>query len=257
MERIGELLRNRTTIFAFFGVLAIICLGAYIAVSTLVEGSNAVAAPTVAAPTSTPTAVSAEPALAPTPTNTRVVVGISAAAPTAVTPPATTAQPARASPTLFTTPTATPRSTASSTATAGAPGAPTATRKPTSTLRPTATRAPTLTPTPAFAYRVDSGPAVDTSRTCIGQYYIYGTVLDNQNQPLSGLRIGYTNTWGLQSAPAVTEQKGYELTLGTQDITWSITVLDAGGNALSPTVQVTTAGLASGKCWFKLSFRKN
>ena len=90
----------------------------------------------------------------------------------------------------------------------------------------------------------------------MSQYIIYGYVRDSQNQALVGVRIRY-NTQTVFPSDALTEAKGYELTVGTSDVDWNLTIVDAGGKSLSQTVRVHTSGLQNGDCWFQLNWRRN
>ena len=105
---------------------------------------------------------------------------------------------------------------------------------------------------------MDSGPSVDRTRSCssTSQYIIFGSVRDSQNQPLVGVRIRYHTTTVFPN-DAVSEAKGYELTVGTAEVDWNLTIVDANGKALSPTVRVRTSGLQSGNCWYLLNWRRN
>ena len=68
---------------------------------------------------------------------------------------------------------------------------------------------------------------MNRSRNCGGGiYYIYGVVHDAQGQPLIGMRIHYT-TGTVFPPDAVTEAKGYELTVGQSDAVWLVNVVDA------------------------------
>jgi hypothetical protein len=260
-------MENRAYTFAFLGVLIIICLGAYTAVSALIESSDS---PIFQLGDQTPTRTSTPRPLTtvtrtPTPTETPFVPIV----PTLVSPTATrTPLPPTHTPTLppFPTPRLLPTRTSTPTpegfeltptiAPTPLPGAPTPTPLPaTPTPRP-----PTATHTPlpgSFPYRVESGPVVDRSRNCTGQFYIYGFVRDNQGQVLSGVRIRFTDRTGRQPPVAVSEPKGYELTVGVADNEWFVTLIGNDDRAISPTVSVITRGLQDGQCWYRLDWRRN
>ncbi|MBI5876676.1 MAG: TMEM198/TM7SF3 family protein [Chloroflexi bacterium] len=124
---------------------------------------------------------------------------------------------------------------------------------------PTATRTPVPSPTrdPAsYTFRADGLPVVDRSRRCIGGYYIYGIVRDRLGQPMSGARIKY-GTATVFPPVAVTEAKGYELTVGSTDGEWYVRIVDDKDVEISPVVVVRTAGLDNGDCWVRLDWKKN
>jgi hypothetical protein len=107
----------------------------------------------------------------------------------------------------------------------------------------------------SFPYAPVGSASVDRARQCTGQFYIYGLVRDAQNQPLAGVRIRYT-TQTIFPPTAVTEAKGYELTVGTADGEWFLTIVDTADKPISPTVSVRLSGLQSGNCWYQLNWRR-
>ena len=234
-------MENRAYTFAFLGVLAIVCLGAYVAVSALFDqNGDPLIRFTTDSATPTIVALATRPGgtRTPTPTNTPYFFVI----PTIIFPTATdTPLPPTDTPTL--------------------PPFPSPRPLPTNTPVPLPSGSPppaqTNTPQPgSFAYEPMAGPAVDPTRQCIGQYYIYGTVRDAQNQPIAGVRIHYATQTKFPPS-GITEAKGYELTVGTADTEWFVTIVDSSDRPLSPTVSVHTSGLQAGNCWYLLNWRRN
>lgn len=258
-------MENRAYAFAFFGVLGIICLGAYVAVSALTDtnGDPLIRfGETNGAPTAVALATRPPLSRTPTPTITPFIPII----PMIIFPTATPVSAVPATPTATLPPFPTPRLLPTRTPTAGdtpttAPNVPptnTPAPPPPSPAGATNTPVPPPPPPPSnFPYRVENGPSVNRSRGCGGGiYYIYGFVRDAQGQPLSRVRVRYT-TGTIFPPDAVTEAKGFELTVGTADADWFISIVDGNGTALSPTVKVHTAGLYNGDCWFQLNWRHN
>jgi hypothetical protein len=255
-------MENRAYTFAFLGILAIVCLGAYVSVSALFDpnGDPLVRFETDPhAPTLNALATRIG-TRTPTPTNTPFILVIPTIifptlSPTPLPPTATPTLPPFPSPRVLPTrtPTQTPVPTNSATPVPGQP-------PPEDTATAT-TAAPPPRPTntavrSTFAFGPVGDVSVDRSRNCAGQYYVYGAVRDSGNQPVFGVRIRYT-TQTIFPPAAVTEAKGYELTIGTADADWFLTIVDGANNSLSPTVLVRTSGLYSGNCWYLVNWRRN
>lgn len=244
MDVIINGMENRAYAIAFMGVLAIICLGAYVAVSALFDTSgdpivrfDASESPSAAA------VVTRGGTRTPTPTNTPFVPVI----PTLIFPTATPVPPT-VTPTLPPLPTRV---------------LPTRTPTPTETAvvspTPVPPAGPTATPTidaSSFMYRVDSGPAVDRTRNCNAGYYIFGFVRDAQNNPLTGIRVKYGVRNLINPPAALTEAKGYELVVRS-DTRWFVQLVDAADRPLSPSVDVQMPAADSGSCWIKLDWKRN
>ena len=246
---------NRAYAFAFMGVLAIVCLGAYVAMSALfdVNGDPLVR---FASPTADATLV----ALATRPAGTRTVTPTATPfvvfVPTEVLPTATRVPP---TPTSSIPPLPSPRLLPTRTPTITPIPSETPTPQPTSTQAPQPSAIPTIPAPPPhgnFPFEPVDNPSVDRSRSCSGQYYIYGFVRDAQNQPLVGVRVHYV-TQTVFPHSGVTEAKGYELTVGSADAEWFLTIVDSGDRPLSPTISVRTSGLQAGSCWFVLNWRRS
>ena len=255
---------NRAYAFAFMGVLGIICLGAYVAISAifdvngdpLIRFDNGTVGPTLIAlgtrSAFTRTATS---------TSTPFVVVL----PTVVF---TTATPEPPTPTTTIPPLPSPRLLPTRTPTVTPIPSDTATRPPTAIPPPTAIQppAPTATPTnvpPPGAYPYTySGPSVER-RNCVSQYIIYGYVRDAQGQGTAGVRIRYSTKFPhpIDFPPASTRSGGeagyYELTVGGSGNEFDVTLIDSSGQPLSPTVRVNTSGYDSGNCWYLLNWRRN
>jgi len=217
----------------FIIVIAIICGGVYVAVSALRSNTQPlvrVVRPTEAA---APGLASAMVTSTPRPDT-----------PTPL-PPTDTPQPPIAFPTR-------PGPTATSPGgIAGSPPTPT----PTVSLE---------TPTPHVTYPfVQDGPVTgDYSQGCRGGAYIFGEVRDAHGNPLAGVHILVADSWG-NRLPAISkggaDQGKYDVPISTVENTWNVTVTDAQGVPLSPTVQVHHSGqYVPGKepCWHRLNWRR-
>ncbi len=218
---------------AFLVVLAIVCLGAYVAVDAILSGGRtpliSLATPTrltipeadqtVGAPESIPTNTPVVPPTPAVPTATPVL-------PTSTPVPATpTPVPAATTPT----PTETPSG-------------------------PTPTQAPP-TPPGGSQYRPD-GPA--NSECGRASALIYGRVRDAQGGNLEGVRVRVSDQWG-NVAEAVSkggdEAGYYDGVRGMESVTWWVVVVDRAGNPLSPVVTIEPVQDAAG-CWYQLDWRR-
>ncbi len=256
---------NRAYSFLFLGVMIVICLGAYVAVSALTDTSEPLVRIAVATNSPTGTAERSTTIVAgtrtPTPTNTPFVLVI----PTIIFPTVTATPSSTPTPTDTPTlpPFPSPRVLPTNTPT---PAPPTNTPPPPPPPTDTPSRAsePTATNTSApanVAFVVASGPAVDRSRDCKGQYYIFGYVRNAQGQGLSSVPIRYTARW-----PVVKDFQGqtrggsdagyYELTVGTSGNEFTLNLLDGSGNPMSASARIITSGYDGGNCWYQLSWRK-
>ena len=247
---------NRAYAFAFMGVLGIICLGAYVAISALfdvngdplIRFDSGTAGPTVIALGSRATGTRTT-----TPTNTPFVVGV----PPLVFP-VTTPEPPTATPTLP--PLPPPRPLPTRTATPGSSD--TLTPPPPGVTLPPPSATPTNVPPPGgYAYSY-SGPSVE-HRNCVSQYIIYGYVRDAQGQGTAGVRIRYSAKFPrpIDFPPGSTRSGGeagyYELTVGTSGNELDVTLVESSDRPLSPTVHISTSGFESGNCWYLLNWRRN
>ena len=256
-------MENRAYTFAFLGILAIVCLGGYVAVNALFDPSGD---PLIRfngeAGTPTIVALGTRPGTrTPTPTNTPFLFII----PTIIFPTATrTPLPPTNTATLP--PFPTPRPLPTRTPTATPPGADTPTTAPgvpTNTQAPV--QPPTNTPVPpppsgGFAY-VPSGPSVERLN-CASQYIIYGYVRDAGGQGQPNVIIRFVRKYPFVKEFRDTTKGGgeagrYEFTAGGSSNEYDLTLLDAGDRALSPTVHVTTKGFDEGNCWFQVNWRRN
>ena len=238
-------MENRAYAVAFMGVLAIICLGAYVAVTALFDtsGDPIVRFDANASPTAVPVTTRGG-TRTPTPTNTPFIPVI----PTLIFPTATPLPPTA---TATLPPLPTPR--VLPTRTPAASDTPVA--SPTSPPPPGPTSTPTADPR-NFQYRVDSGPAPDPTRGCSSGFYIYGFVRDAQNNPIIGVRVKYGVLNVISPPVAVTEAKGYELVVRS-DTMWYVQIVDAGDRPLSPSVNVQMPAAGSSTCWVKLDWKRN
>lgn len=123
---------------------------------------------------------------------------------------------------------------------------PTEAPQPTEAPLPTRPPQPPPTPQPAFQFRVVAARP-DAARG--GCCYIFGTVRDAGGNPLEGVRVQISNQW---STPVVASTKGgadlgkYDFPIGTDKVTWYVSIVDAGGNRISSEAvvqfDVTVAG---------------
>ncbi len=116
---------------------------------------------------------------------------------------------------------------------------PTATGTPPPTRRP-ATRTPTPTPAPAWQYTPD-GPVTYTSNP--GLTRILGVIRDAAGQPVDGVLVQCCTNQCWTSLPSGSCGPGcYDFSLGdwSRNCKWLVTIVDAEGNALSPSVLVET-----------------
>ncbi len=199
-------MKDRGYAIAFFLVLVIICLGAYLSITTILLGKGL---PAISFPGPTPSA-----ALEPTPTPTLSLhpTETPTSFPSVVTPVAPTATPLLLpTPTLAVSPTGSPEPTPSETPTTPAP------------------------PTPAggILYQVFSA-----ERTECGQVvaYIRGTVYDAQGSPQGGVRVRLYNDWGYDE---VKETKGgadlgnYDFVMGRDSGFFHLEVVDSARRPVS------------------------
>ena len=248
---------NRAYALAFMGVLGIICLGAYVAISALfdvngdplIRFDSGTAAPTVIAlgtraagtRTATPTSTPFVPYL-PT---------LDFATVTPALPTATYTLPPLPSPRLL--PTRTPTPPPGDTSTPPPPGV---------TVPPSPSATPTNAPPPGGYPYSYSGPSVER-RNCVSQYIIYGYVRDAHGQGMAGVHIRYSARFPhpIDFPTAGTRSGGeagyYELTAGTSGNEFDVTLIESGDQPLSPTVHVSTSGFENGNCWYLLNWRKN
>jgi hypothetical protein len=218
---------------AFMVVLAIVCLGAYVAVDAILSGGRtpliSLATPTrltipegdqtIVIPGSIPTDT---PVVPPTP-----------AVPTA-TPVLPTPTPVPATPTPVPVP-ATPTSTET-------PGGPTSTPVP-------------PTPLGGYQYMPDGPVHSECGRPAA---LIYGWVRDAQGKNLEGVRVRVSDQWG-NVAEAISkggnEAGYYDVVRGMETVTWWVVVVDGAGNSLSPEVTIEPVqGVAA--CWYQLDWRR-
>lgn len=198
-------MQDRTYAIAFLLILAIICLGAYVAVTTVLFRPRV---PTISLGTPTPAVpleVTATPTLPifPTPTSP----------PSLVTPVAPTPTPLP-------------------------PVTPTPSPSPTPTLEPTLV-GPTPTPAPptpvgGFLYQVLSGEKTECGQTVA---YIRGTVYDAQGNKQAGVKVRLYSNW---VSPRITETKGaiidigqYNFVMGQDSGPYLLEIVDSAGRPLS------------------------
>lgn len=197
-------MQDRTYAIAFLLILAIICLGAYVAVTTVLFSPRA---PTISLGTPTPPApeVTVTPTLPlfPTPTSPPSVV-------TPIAPTPTPLPPATPTPSLSPTPTPEP-----------------------SPMGPTPTPVPP-TPVGGFLYQVLSGEKTECGQAVA---YIRGTVYDAQGNKQAGVRVRLHSDW---EPDRITETKGavidigeYNFVMGQSSGLYRLEIVDSTGRAIS------------------------
>ena len=219
---------------AFLVVLAIVCLGAYLAVDAILSGGRT---PLISLATPTPTRLTIpegdQTVVAPDsiPTNTPVVPP-TPAVPTA-TPVLPTSTPVPATPTPAVAATPTPTETPSG---------------------PTPTPAPP-TPPGGYQYMPDEPVRSECGRASA---LIYGWVRDAQGENLEGVRVRVSDQWG-NVAEAISkggdETGYYDIVRGMETVTWWVVVVDGAGNPLSPVVTIEPVEGAT-SCWYQLDWRR-
>jgi hypothetical protein len=220
---------------AFLVVLAIVCLGAYLAVDAILSGGRT---PLISLATPTPTRLTIpegdQTVVAPDsiPTDTPV------APPTPAVP---TATPILPTPTpVPATPTPIPVATT-----------PTLTETPSG---PTPTPAPP-TPPGGYQYMPDGPVHSECGRL---SSLIYGWVRDAQGEKLEGVRIRISDQWG-NVAEAISkggnEAGYYDMVRGMETVTWWVVVVDGAGNPHSPVVTIEPVEGAGG-CWYQLDWQR-
>jgi len=236
-------MESRNTAIALLIVMGIVCLGVYVAISTLMSGSQEPIIRLGPEPTFTPfLGVRTTPSPAPgrgTPEPTPT--------PVLILPPTLVLS----SPQPQATPTRSP----------GIPIlTPTATRTPTRAY-PTNTPTPTLLPV-GYVY-VLSGTVRDDPEGGYGgcmSHRIYGYVTDKNGVGLEGVIVERRSAW-TPPIPATTKggtEKGfYDHVLGPDPVTWELVIVDGTGQRLSPIVKVPH--LVSGSsmaCWHRVDWAK-
>ena len=220
---------------AFLVVLAIVCLGAYVAVDAILSGGRT---PLISLATPTPTRLTIPEgdqtmvAPGPIPTDTPVVPP-TPAVPTA-TPVLPTPTPVPATPTPVTV-AATPTPTET-------PGGPTSTPAP-------------PTPPGGYQYMPDGPVRSECGRSAA---LIYGWVRDAQSENLEGVRVRVSDQWG-NVAEAISkggdEAGYYDVVRGMETVTWWVVVVDEVGNPFSPVVTIEPVEGAS--CWYQLDWQRS
>ena len=220
---------------AFLAVLAIVCLGAYVAVNAILSGGRT---PLISLATPTPTRLTITEgdqtmiALGSIPTDTPVVP------PTPAVPTATPVLP---------TPTPMPATPAPISVAA----TPTLTETPSG---PTPTPAPP-TPPGGYQYMPDGPVRSECDRL---SNLIYGWVRDAHDEKLEGVRVKISDQWG-NVAEAISkggnEAGYYDMVRGIEIVTWWVVVVDGEGNPLSPVITIEPAEGAGG-CWYQLDWQR-
>lgn len=229
-------MESRYQAIAFLVVLAIVCVGTYVAVNAILSGGHT---PLISLATSTPTRL-----IIPDSDQTMVTPGSSIATDTPFVPP-TPAVPT-VTPVL---PTPTPM-----------PATPTPVPVaviPTPTETPSGS-APTLalpTPLGGYQYMPDGTVRSECGRPST---LIYGWVRDAEGENLAGVRVRVSDQWG-NVAEAISkggnEAGYYDMVRGAETVTWWVVVVDEAGNPHSPVVTIEPVQEA-GSCWYQLDWQR-
>jgi hypothetical protein len=223
-------MQSKYQAIAFLVVLAIVCLGAYLAVDAILSGGRT---PLISLATPTPTRLTI-----PEGDQTMVVPG-SIPTDTPVVPP-TPAVPT-ATPVL---PTPTPL-----------PATPTPVSVATTPTLTETPSGPTPTPPGGYQYMPDGLVRSECGRL---SNLIYGLVRDAHDEKLEGVRVKISDQWG-NVAEAISkggnEAGYYDMVRGMETVTWWVVVVDGGGNSLSPVVTIEPIEGAGG-CWYQLDWQR-
>lgn len=129
-------------------------------------------------------------------------------------------------------------------------------------LTPSPTSTPSATPTPAFPFTVVRKEP-DFSKGCNG-YYIFGTVYDENGNPLPNVLVNVFDYYGndfpdkpTKSAPG--DEGKYDFPISAERDTWVVEIVDDAGNQLSPRVEVLNTGnFIEGQeaCWHRVDFQR-
>jgi len=225
-----KFMESRYHALAFLVVLAIVCLGAYLAVNAILAGGRT---PLISLATPTPTR------LVPRGDQTMVAPGSSIPTDTPVVPPTPavpTATPVPPTPTPAP-PTLTPVVVAATSTPTAAPGG------------------PTSTPPGGYLY-TPAGPM--RSECGRPSALIYGWVRDAHDAKLAGVRVRVADQWG-NVAEAISkggnETGYYDVVRGMEMVIWEVMVVDEAGNPLSPVVTIEPVQGAAG-CWYQLDWQR-
>jgi hypothetical protein len=201
---------NRGYAFGFLIVLLIVLIGMYVAYTSFQSARAAHLAQASAQPTERPGQATRVPTRTPTRATTPLAVITPTAEMTATLPPVIAPTDA-----------------------VSAPVEPIPPPEDTAAPEPTQPPLPVATLEPAFQYRVlASRPDPNRGGCC----YIFGTVRDAAGNMLEGVRVQLANQW---AAPVVAVTKGgtdlgkYDFPIGTDKVTWYVSIVDANGNRIS------------------------
>lgn len=216
---------------AFLVVLAIVCLGAYLAVDAILSGGRT---PLISLATPTPTRLTI-----PGSDQTAVAPGSPIATDTPFVPPTPavpTVTPISPTPTSMpATPTPIPMATT-----------------PTPTEMP---GEPISNPPGEFQYMPDGPVHSECGRSSA---LIYGWVRDAQGGKLEGVRVKVSDQWG-NVAEAISkggnEAGYYDIVRGMEAVTWEVVVIDGAGNPLSPVVTIEPVQETT-SCWYQLDWQR-
>jgi hypothetical protein len=222
---------------AFLVILAIVCLGAYVAIDAILSAGRTPLI-SLAAPTPTRLIIPQDDQTVvfpgSIPTNTPV------APPTPAVPTATPVLPTL-KPTANLA-TATPVPVVATSTPTEMPSGPT----------------PTLalpTPPGGYPYMPDGPVRSECGRPSA---LIYGWVRDAQGGNLEGVRVRVSDQWG-NVAEAISkggdEAGYYDVVRGMETVTWWVEVVDEAGNPLSPVVTIEPVQ-ESASCWYQLDWQR-
>lgn len=232
-------MRSKGYTIAFLGVLIVICLGLYMAISTILSVRGT---PIISLATSTPTWF-----IGPKTTyridkgmNQTLIPPQATSTPFITTPVPPTATPIPPSPTPSLTP------------------SPAFAPIPRLTLPPSRlTDTPTL-PSAKYQYVQDGPVRPDTRRGCMGGS-IFGYVRDTEGHPLEGVRVKVYNEWyttisGPSKPKAAPDAGFYDVILSVAPTTWYVVVVNGRNQPLSQVVTVTPA--RADTCHYQVDWRR-
>lgn len=245
-------MENKNYGLAFLIVFAIVCLGVYLAISSIRASQQETV---IWLESKEPTAAAASP-LPPTPTP--VIIGLEPTLPPLSSPiPLPTPLPGN-TPLIVPTPTLLPPTPTPLLPTATPSPRPTSTpRPPTPTsAQPTATPA-APTPPGGYIFEPVGPPQDDLAGGCFSQM-IYGYVADKEGNRLEGVRVKSYVEWGYE---AIAKTKGgvdlgyYDRVIGGDPVPWYLVIVNEAGQPISPVVEVKHM-IDSQACWHRLDWQK-
>lgn len=232
-------MKSRGYTIAFLAVLIVICLGLYLAISSILSARGA---PLISLATPTPTWF----------INLKITYRIDKRMNQTLIPPQATSTPFTPTPAP---PTVTPIPPSPTLGLIPSPAFP---RIPRLTLPSNQlTDTPTL-PSGEYQYMQDGPVRPDTVRGCRGGS-IFGYIRDAEGHPLEGVRVKVYNEWyttisGPSKPKAAPDAGFYDVILNAVPTTWYVVVVNGGNQPISQVVTVTPAGVDT--CHYQVDWRR-